>query len=168
VAKGSRGTECLPLKDISQSSQTASPLPLCPKWRRRRRRTRRSFWESLPPRNIYFHPAPPQTPPNVFPSVVDLSAAVFQDEPFKKPKTGYLKPSFPFWRADDQQSVGFQAQSSQDYLSCPPTMPPTLSKEKREGIFTEKYEKLVVSRPEDSSYSCTLSSLKVLIFQRVS
>merc|ERR1712088_416968 len=89
----------------------------------------------------YLFPSGPITPnpPNkVFPSVVDLSTA------------------------------GFQAQSSQDYLSCPPTMPPTLSKEKREGIFTEKYEKLVVSRPEDSSYSCTLSSLKVLTFQRVS
>ena len=69
--------------------------------------------------------------------------------------------TFPFLRAEDQQSVGFHAQSSQDYLSCQCHQ---LSKEKREGSFTEKYEKLVVSRPEDSSYSCTLSSLKVLAF----
>merc|ERR1712018_722812 len=38
----------------------------------------------------------PKHPPKAFPSVVDLSTAVFQDEPFKKPKTGDLKPSFPF------------------------------------------------------------------------
>merc|ERR1712106_240192 len=72
------------------------------RWRRRRRSTQRRSWDGLPPRNIYFDPAPPTHPiPNAFPSVVDLSAAVFRDEPFKKTETFQegdedLKPSFPF------------------------------------------------------------------------
>merc|ERR1711944_351779 len=82
--QGQPGDGVPPIKRYIPASETASPLPPCPRWRRRRRRTPRSFWDSLPPPRD-FHPAPPQTP-NAFPSVVDLSAAVFSDEPFKKPK----------------------------------------------------------------------------------
>jgi len=52
-----------------------------------------SFFQSRP---ALIDEIPQTPPPNLFPSVVDLSTAVFQDEPFKKPKTGDLKPSFPF------------------------------------------------------------------------
>merc|ERR1712045_107787 len=98
VAKGSRGTECLPLKDISLPSGTASPLPLCPRWTRRRRRTPRS-WESLPPRNIYFDPAPPQ--PQCLPlgrrPVGDcLSRSTLQETETFKEGDEDMKPSFPF------------------------------------------------------------------------
>merc|ERR1711994_1223190 len=48
-------------------------------------------------------------------------------------------------RQKDQQSVGFRAQSSQDYLSYPPAY----SLRGREKAFSNKYEKLVVSRLEN-------------------
>merc|ERR1711962_917820 len=44
-----------------------------------------------------------------------------------------------------QQSVGFRAQSSQDYLSYPPAY----SLRGREKALSNKYEKLVVSRLEN-------------------
>merc|ERR1711887_356732 len=65
--------------------------------RRRRRRTQRSWDSLLPPRDI--SGPTPNPNPNAFPSVVDLSAAVFRYEPFKKTENFQegdedLKPSF--------------------------------------------------------------------------
>ena len=71
-----------------------------------------AFWNSLAPASLpkvdeekeedaeklgksssekYLFRSGPTPNPNAFPSVVDLSATVFQDEPFKKPKPSKKK-----------------------------------------------------------------------------
>jgi len=110
--------------------------------RRRRRRTQRSWDSLLPPRNI--SGPTPNPNPNAFPSVVDLSAAVFRYEPFKKTETFQegdedLKPSFPFWRAESASSQLVFKLSLVKTISPVPQCP-QLSKEEREGTFKEVWE----------------------------
>ena len=121
------------------------------KTKRRRIRTQRSQ-DCLPSENIYRRQKdqPTQKRPNTFRSVVDLSTTVFQDElfkklkPSKKEKKTWSLPSLSE-EQEAQQSVGFRAQSSQDYLSYPPAH----SLRGREKALSNKYEKLVVSRLEN-------------------
>merc|ERR1712018_371271 len=113
-------------------------------------------------REIFISIRPHPKPHNAFPSVVDLSTAVFQDEPFKKPKKRRPEAFLPFLKSRGPAVSWFSSSVYQDYLSCPNDA--TNSRRKRERAVSQKYEKLVVSRTEDSSYSCTLSSLKVLAF----
>merc|ERR1712228_1086675 len=107
----------------------------------------REAQDSLPPptnpKNIYFTKKFRPLHPNAFPSVADLSAAVFQDEPFKK-----LKPCFPFGRAESTSQLVFKLSlvKTISLLSPCPSSP-----RKREKAISNKYEKLVVSRSEDSS-----------------
>jgi len=140
-----------PKKDISWPSETASTLPLS--WRRRGEGLgRREARDCLPSENIYRRQKdqPTQKRPNTFRSVVDLSTTVFQDElfkklkPSKKEKKTWSLPSLSE-EQEAQQSVGFRAQSSQDYLSYPPAH----SLRGREKALSNKYEKLVVSRLEN-------------------
>jgi len=91
----------------------------------------------------YFRPHPNPNP-NAFPSVVDLSAAVFRYEPFKKTETFQegdedLKPSFPFWRAESASSQLVFKLSLVKTISPVPQCP-QLSKEEREGTFKEVWE----------------------------
>ena len=121
------------------------------KTKRKRIRTQRSQ-DCLPSENIYRRQKdqPTQKRPNTFRSVVDLSTTVFQDElfkklkPSKKEKKTWSLPSLSE-EQEAQQSVGFRAQSSQDYLSYPPAH----SLRGREKALSNKYEKLVVSRLEN-------------------
>jgi len=140
-----------PKKDISWPSETASTLPLS--WRRRgeglgRREARIVFLPKIFIEDKKISPTPKR--PNTFRSVVDLSTTVFQDElfkklkPSKKEKKTWSLPSLSE-EQEAQQSVGFQAQSSQDYLSYPPAY----SLRGREKALSNKYEKLVVSRLEN-------------------
>ena len=99
----------------------------------------------------------PHPNPNAFPSVVDLSATVFRDQPFKKPKPS--KKETKTWSLpslSEEQMAGSQLVVK---LSLVKTISPVPdapnSPMKREKALSKKYEKLVVSRPEDSSYFCT-------------
>merc|ERR1712107_138812 len=118
------------------------------KTKRRRIRTQRSQ-DCLPSENIYRRQKDPPHPKTCR-SVVDLSTTVFQDELFKKLKPSKKEKktsSLPSLSEEQevQQSVGFRAQSSQDYLSYPPAH----SLRVREEALSNKYEKLVVSRLEN-------------------
>merc|ERR1711934_958512 len=88
--QGSQGTECLPLKDISQPSGTAPPLPLSQDGGGEGGARREVGLVFLREISISIRPHTPI--PNAFPSAVDLSAAVFLDEPFEKPKPSKKKP----------------------------------------------------------------------------
>jgi len=126
---------------------------------------REGIWDSLPPpRNIYFtqkksgptQPNPQQRLPLGRRSVADCLSRSNPSRKLKPSKKKEKKTwSLPSLSEEQifQQSVGFQAQSSQDYLSYPPDAPN--SPKMREKALSNKYEKLVVSRLEDSSYFCT-------------
>merc|ERR1712106_243504 len=131
------------------------------RWRRRRRSTQRRSWDGLPPRNIYFDPAPPPPTPSPTPSprlsiCRQLSFEMNPSRKLKPSKKEMKTCSLPSLSEEQiyQQSVGFFKLSLVKTISPIPRCPP-LSEEKREKALSKKYEKLVVSRPEDSSYFCT-------------
>ena len=85
----------------------------------------------------------PHPNPNAFPSVVDLSATVFRDQPFKKPKPS--KKETKTWSLpslSEEQTSGSQLVvklSLVKTISPVPRCPP-LSNEEREGTFQEVWE----------------------------
>ena len=111
-------------------------------------------------REIFISP-PKKNPANQpFPSVVDLSPTVFRDQTLQEnwnlPRRRWLEALLPFLKGRFKTS----SQLVQIKLSLVKTIYPIPrcllnSPKMRDKALSKKYEKLVVSRPEDSSYFCT-------------
>jgi len=105
-----------------------------------------------------FHQKVPAPPPQRLPlgrrSVGGcLSRWTLQEtETFEEEGEEDLKPCFPFWRAESTSQLVFKLSlvKTISLLSPCPNSP-----RKREKAISNKYEKLVVSRSEDSSLFCT-------------
>merc|ERR1712200_112983 len=109
------------------------------KTKRRRIRTQRSQ-DCLPSENIYRRQKDPPHPKT--PRHLPLGCRPFDDCLSRRT----LQETETFKEGEEvQKSVGFRAQSSQDYLSYPPAY----SLRGREKALSNKYEKLVVSRLEN-------------------
>jgi len=111
VAKGSRGTECLPFKDISRPSGTASTLPLWPSKvdkEEKEEDAEKEYGIVFSSEKYLFHPPkkirphPTQSPTTPSPRSPICRRLSFEIKPFKKTETFQeegeenLKPSFPF------------------------------------------------------------------------
>jgi len=109
---------------------------------------REGIWDSLPPpRNIYFtpkkNPAPPNPiPNNAFPSVVDLSPTVFQDQTLQEnwnlPRRRRRRPEafLPFLKSRSSSSQLVFKLSLVKTISSIPPMPKTLQRWERRHFQT--------------------------------